>query len=82
MKTFMTISTAAAPSRTIRQLKAARYRLAVKRSLLTRVQHFIESTDWEGRYLCHKSIDKICLGGTIAAVIYFLPVLMSILWAM
>jgi repressor LexA len=42
-------------------------------SLLKRFQHFIESTDWEERYLCNHWIDKICRGGMIAAMIYFLP---------
>ena len=75
MKTFVTVPIAVAPSRTIRQSRAVQYRLASKRSLLRCFQHFIESTDGEERYLCNHWIDKICLGGIIASMIYFTPVL-------
>ena len=55
------------------------YKIAYKQSLLRRFQHFIELTDWEKRYLCNHWIDKICLGGIVASMIYFLPFLMSVI---
>ena len=67
----MTVPIAVAPLRTIRQPRAVKYRLASKQSWLRRFQHFIESTDWDEKYLCHKVIDKICLGGIIVSIIYF-----------
>ena len=71
MKTFVTIPIAVGHPRTIRQARAAEYRLALKRSLLKSFQYFIVSTDWEERYLYHKAIDKICLGVIILSIIYF-----------
>jgi len=82
MKTFVTIPVTANSSRMIRQPRAVQYRWSSKRSLLRRFQHFIESTDWEERYLCNRWIDKMCLGGIVVSMIYFLSLLMSILWAM
>jgi hypothetical protein len=32
----------------------------LQKSLLKRLQYFIESTDWEERYLCSHWIDKMC----------------------
>ena len=79
MKTFVPISVTVTSSRVIRQPRAVRYKLASKRSLLRRFQHFIETTDWEERYPCNHWIDKMCLGGIIVSMIYFLPLLMSII---
>jgi hypothetical protein len=76
MKTFATVPLAVAPSRTIRESGAVRYRLASKRSLLRRFQHFIVSTDWEERYLCNHWLDKMCIVGIGVSLIYFLPLLM------
>ena len=73
METFVTTPMAIAPSRTIRQSG-----MVSKQSLLRRFQHFIESTEWEERYLCHNMIDKICLGIIVISLLYFVPVLMSI----
>lgn len=67
----MTVPVAAASSRTIRQSRAVQYRLASKRTRISRFQHFIESTDWDKKYLFHKGIDKICLGVIILSIIYF-----------
>jgi hypothetical protein len=43
-----------------------------------RFQHFIESTDWDERYLCHPWIDKVCLGVIVMAMLYFVPALMPV----
>jgi hypothetical protein len=48
--------------------------------LLRRFQTFIESTDWERRYLCNRLIDRVCLGVILLAVLYFTPVLASAFW--
>ena len=79
MKTFVPIPVTVNSSRAIRQPRAVQYRLASKRSMLRRFQHFIESADWEERYLCNQWIDKICLGGIVVSMIYFTPVLAHIL---
>jgi len=81
MKTFVTIPVTVISSGTIRQPRAVQYRWSSKRSWLRSFQHFIESTDWDERYLCNRWIDKMCLGGIVVSMIYFLPLLMSILWA-
>jgi hypothetical protein len=78
MKTFVPIPVTVTSPRAIRQPRAVQYRMASKRSLLTRFQHFIETTDWEERYLYDKVIDKICLGVVIMSLIYFAPILVSI----
>jgi len=79
MKTFVTVPVAIASSRAIRQPKLVRYKITVKKSLLKRFQHFIESTDWEERYLCHNLIDIISLGIIVISLLYFVPVLGSII---
>lgn len=79
MKTFVTVPIAAAPPRTIRQPRTVYCKIEAKRSLLRRFQQFIESTDWEKRYLCHERIDKVCLGIILISLLYFVPVLGPIL---
>ena len=79
MKTFVTVPIAVAPSRTIIQPRLVHYKITAKKSLLKRFQHFIESTDWEERYLCNHWIDKMCLCGIVVSMIYFAPLLMSII---
>jgi len=78
MNTMTTVPVRAA-SIAIRQPMLVHYKITAKKSLLRCFQHFIESTDWEERYLCNHWIDKICLGGIVASMIYFLPLLMSII---
>jgi hypothetical protein len=79
MKTCMTPLVAPVSSKTIRHPGLLRYKIANEKSLLGRFRHFIESTDWEERYLCNHWVDKICLGGVVASLIYFIPLLFSIL---
>jgi len=79
MKTFVTVPIAVAHSRTIRQPRPAHFKITAKKSLLKRFQHFIESTDWEERYLCNHWIDKMRLFVIAASLIYFTPLLMSII---
>jgi hypothetical protein len=77
MKTFIAVPVAGTSPRPIRQPRAVQYKIASKRSLLARFQHFIESTDWEERYLCSRWIDKVCLGGIAVSMVYFVPLLLS-----
>jgi hypothetical protein len=79
MKTFVPVPMTITSSRAIRQHRAVEYKLRAKRSWLRRFQHFIESTDWEERYLCHNLIDKISLGIMVISLLYFVPALGSIL---
>jgi hypothetical protein len=60
-------------SRMIRQPRVTAYKAVP--GPLARFRHFIETTDWDGRYLRHRRIDQICNGILIAAVLYFIPVL-------
>jgi hypothetical protein len=74
MKTFVTVPIAVASPRTIREPRVVYYKIDARRSLLKRFQQFIESTDWEKRYICHKRIDKVCLGIIVISLLYFVPV--------
>jgi hypothetical protein len=69
MKIMATVPARAATSIAIRQPWLVHYKIATQKSLLKRFQHFIESTDWEGRYLCNHRIDKMCLCGIVASLI-------------
>lgn len=53
-------------------------RTSFKPRLLRSFQTFIESTDWERRYLCHRRIDRACLGVILLSALYFLPVMISV----
>ena len=68
MQTVATVS-----SRVIRQPRVTTYR-AVS-GPLAHFRHFIETTDWDERYLRHRQIDQVCRGILIAAALYFIPVL-------
>ncbi len=74
MQTMVTVS-----SRVIRQPRQVTCRIACKRSLVRRVQHLLESADWEERYLCSPWVDRVCLSITVMAVLYFAPVLAAVL---
>ena len=74
-----TVPVRAATSIAIRQPRLVHYKITDRKGLLRRFQHFIESTDWEERYLCNHWIDKMCLGGIVASMIYFIPILIFII---
>jgi hypothetical protein len=78
MKTFATVPVTVAPTGAIRQPRTVYYRIKAKRSLLKRFRHFIESTGWE-RHLCRKGIDKVCWAILCASLLYFAPILGSVL---
>lgn len=73
MQTVATVS-----SQIIRQPRSAAYRKFGKRGILWRFRDFIESTDWDERYLCHRWIDKACLGIIAVSILYFVPFLMPL----
>jgi hypothetical protein len=79
MKTMVTVPVRTATSIAIREPRIVHYKITAQKSLFGRFQHFIESTDWEERYLCNHWIDKMCLGGIVASMIYFFPVLAQFL---
>ena len=72
MKTMLTVPVRVTSSSAIRQPKEVQCKIAYKQTLLRRFQHFIESTDWEERYLCNHWIDKMCLGGIVVSTLYFM----------
>ena len=75
MKTMATVPVRAVASISIREPRIVHYKITAQKSLFGRLQYFIESTDWEERYLCNRWIDKMCLGGILVSMIYFIPVL-------
>jgi len=77
MKTFLTVPIAVAPLRTIRQPRAVQYGWASKRNLFRSFQHFIETTEWDEKYLCNHLVDKMCLGGIVVSALYFTTILVS-----
>jgi hypothetical protein len=79
MKIMATVPARAAVSLAVRQPRPVHYRITARKSPISRFRHFIESTDWEERYLCNRWIDKICFGGIVASLIYFTPLLVSII---
>jgi hypothetical protein len=79
MKIMATVPARAATFMAIRQPREVQYKLTAKRRWLRRFQHFIESTDWEERYLRNKVIDKISLGIIVISLLYFVPALGSII---
>ena len=79
MRTMATVPVRVISSSAIRQPRAVQCKIAYNQTILGRFQHFIESTDWEERYLCNHWVDKMCLGGIVASMIYFIPILMSII---
>jgi hypothetical protein len=79
MITFATVTVRVADSREIRQPRSVHFKIAWRRYLYYQFRHFIETTDWEKRYLYNHWIDKICVGGIVASMIYFIPMLMAII---
>ena len=77
MKMFATVPVKWDPSRAIRQPRQVQCRIASRRYLLSRFRRFIESTDWERRYLCSDGIDGVCVGVLVAFLLYFVPALAS-----
>lgn len=72
MHSLATISSKA-PGQTVIRVR----RTPFKPRQLRRFQAFIESTDWERRYLCSRQIDRACLGVVLLSALYFLPVVAS-----
>lgn len=79
MKSYATVPFTMAPPGGIRQPRTTCQGLDARRSGLARFRRFIETTDWERRYLCHSGIDKACRGILLVALLYFAPLLGSIL---
>lgn len=75
MKTFVIVPAAVAPSRAIRQPRTVSCRIAAKRGPLKRFQHFIETGDWDERYLCNRWIDRLCAAGVAFSFLYFAALL-------
>jgi hypothetical protein len=75
MKIFATVPVKVFSSRAIRLPRSVQCKIASQRNLLRRFERFIESTDWDGRYLCSKWIDKACIGVLVMSLLYFAPVL-------
>ena len=78
MKVFATVPVKVFSSRAIRRPGGVQCKIASKRSILRRFERFIESTDWDERYLRSKWIDKVCISGFFISVLYFVPVLVSL----
>lgn len=62
----------------IRRPKAT-YRTYSKPSYINRFCYFIERSDWDEKILVHEEwANKLCAGVLIAAVLYFVPVLVKL----
>jgi hypothetical protein len=71
MNILATVPLRTASLRAIRRPGAVLYKILSKRTLICRLQYFIETTEWDEKYLFHKVIDIICLGVIIFSIIYF-----------
>jgi hypothetical protein len=78
MKIFAAVPVKVFSSRAIRRPGGVQCKIASKRSILRRFERFIESSDWDERYLHSKWIDKVCIGALFISMLYFLPVLVSL----
>lgn len=78
MKIFATVPVKWVSSKAIRQPRRVQCKIASRRNLLRRFERFIESTDWDQRYLCSNGIDKVCIGVLVFSILYFVPVLAPI----
>lgn len=81
MEIMATVPARTGRSTAIRQPRAVRYSIAARRSPLKGFRQFIESADWEERYLCNRWIDRMCLAGLVASFVYFTPLLITIVQA-
>jgi hypothetical protein len=70
MNILATIPLRTASLRAIRQPGAVLCKILSERTLISRFQYFIETTDWDEKYLFHKVIEKICLGIMILSIVY------------
>ncbi len=75
MKMFATVPVRGGSSRAIRQPRQVQCKIASRRRMLSRFQRFIESTDWEKRYLCSHGIDGACIAVLVIFMLYFVPAL-------
>jgi hypothetical protein len=78
MKIFATVPVKVFSSRAIRRPRVVHCKITSKRNLIRRFERFIESTDWEEKYLCSQWIDKVCIGVFFISMLYFVPVLAPI----
>jgi hypothetical protein len=73
MKIFAPVPVRVVSSRAIRRPLGGQGKIACKRTLLRRIELFIESTPWDERVLCSKWIDRACVAVLSISVLYFLP---------
>jgi hypothetical protein len=79
MKTYAAVPIRMSASRAIRQSRWVQCRITSRRSLLGRFRRWIVATAWDEKWLCHAWIDKACLGVVAVSMVYFVPVLISLL---
>jgi hypothetical protein len=77
MKTFATVTVRVADLKEIRQPRSLHVQIARKRHLYHQFRQFIETTDWEKRFIYNRVIDKIRLGGIMISYLYFTTCLLS-----
>lgn len=55
------------------------YQTYSRTSYMKRFRYFIENSDWDERIMAHEELaNKICVGVMIAAILYFVPVLIKV----
>jgi hypothetical protein len=77
MKTFATVTVRVADLKEIRQPRSLNVQIAWRRHLYHQFRHFIETTDWDKRFISNRVIDKICLGGITISYLYFTTCMLS-----
>jgi len=55
------------------------WKIASKRGVLRRFRRFIESDGRVERCICNKWIDRACIGTIVVSVLYFVPILVTLL---
>lgn len=79
MKIFATVPVKVFFSRAIRRPRVVNCRISSRRSQMRRFERFIESTNWDKKCVGSQWIDKVCIGALFISMLYFLPVLVSLL---
>ena len=79
MRIFVPVPLRVVPSSAVRRPRSVQWGIASKRGPLRRFRRFIESSNWIERNFFGKWIDGACVGVIIVSVLYFLPILMSLL---
>lgn len=77
MKTFASVTVRVTDLQEIGQPRSLQIQITWKRHLYHQFRQFIETTDWEKRFIDNGVVDRICLGGIMISCLYFTTCLLS-----